>query len=359
MNRINNTLLTFICQLSSSVLNRARDHWTRKTKTSFQAAAKEPTLKEVPMRGRFMFSLALLICALLCATAAVAAQSTDPNNPTPLTSGEIAGSEIEERASYYFTFEGGPGEITAALAAKMKKGAKGGSVGVELLDASEKSLASALVGGGLEGGKEKLEQALFVELAKLTSAAASLGSDTKEKTARVKVKQKQPLILKLTVDQGVESFTLKINGAVEFAPADAADAATNSTDATISTGDTSVTPAEQTMPTEPEPTPEQTTPIEQPPVTDTTPATPPTGETQPTAPKPKLLIIPGKKAVVTKVPAKPASIRIPSKQTPAPQAPQTARPPAQVIYQKPRPVQPSPTPAKKPAPIKIPGKKQP
>jgi hypothetical protein len=163
--------------------------------------------------------LALLLWLLLVGLAgAASAQSTDPKSPTPLTAGEITGGEIEERASYYFSFDAGPGEVTAALEAKMKKGAQGGSVGVELLDAGAKSLASALVSGGLDAGREKIENELFKQLGKLTSAADSLGGGgTKQKTARVKVKSRQPLVLKLTVDKGVESFTLRVGGAVEFA----------------------------------------------------------------------------------------------------------------------------------------------
>ena len=275
-----------------------------------------------------------------------AAQSTDPNSPTPLTAGEIAGGEVAERASYYFTFEGGPGEVTAALSAKMKKGAKAGSVGVEIFDANAKSIASTVISGGLDAGKEKLENELLKQLGKITSAADSLGSDTKQKTARVKIKQKQPLVLKLTVDQGVESFTLKVGGAVEFA---SADSGTTPTDATSDTGamptDQAV-PTDQTIPTDQTTSTEQTTPTDE---TTPTSEAAPTSDAQPTSGKPAVKI-PGKKPVLLKVPGKQA--------TPQTQTQPQMKPP--VILRKPQPVQTkTQTVVKKPAVVIIPKKKQP
>lgn len=266
------------------------------------------------------FTIAVIMFTL---AGAAVAQSTDPQSPTPLTANEIAGGEVAERTSYYFSFEGGPGEVTAALAAKMKKGVKGGSVGIELLDANSKSLASALLSGGLEGGKEKLEEVLFGQLAKLTSAAATVGSETKEKTARVKVKQKQSFVLKLTVDKGIESFTLKVGGAIEFGQSVSVDGEMTPTDATGGTSTTSTdqpTPAEETTPTEPTP-----------PTTETPSTSEPAPNVQPTTGKPAVLVIPGKKPALLKIPGKPT----------------------QPQQQKPQPI------VKKPPLILIPKKKQP
>ena len=270
--------------------------------------------------------LALLLWLLLAAAAGTAsAQSADPKSPTPLTADEISGGEVEERASYYFTFEAGPGEVTAALEAKMKNGSKGAAVGVELLDAGAKSLAGALVSGGLDAGKERVENELFKQLGKLTSAADSLGGgDTKRKTARVKVKTRQPLVLRLTVDKGVESFTVRVGGAVEFAPygGDAYGAA---------------------------PTGQTTTGGQAQPPPDPDAAAPAQGEAQPTSGRPAGLL-PGLRPALVKVPAprpassqsptKPALVKVPGKQpqTPAPQ--QQSQP------------------GEKPPAVKIPGKKQ-
>lgn len=266
--------------------------------------------------------LALLLWLLLVALAGSAtAQSTDPKSPTPLTAGEISGGEIEERASYYFTLQAGPGEVTAALAAKMKQGAKGANVGVELIDANAKSLASALVSGGLDAGKEKIETELFKQLGRLTSAADSLGGgDTRRKTARVNLRTRQPLVLKLTVDKGVESFALNVGGAVEFAPdAPSSDAAqTYQTDQ--ATQSQPPTPPAQTDPTQAVPSPD-----------------PNAGEVQPTSGRPAVTL-PGKRPALLKVPAKPAAAKVPAK-VPAAQSPQT--------------------PASKPAVVKVPMKKQP
>ena len=297
--------------------------------------------------------LALLLWLLLAALAgSAAAQSTDPKSPTPLTAGEISGGEIEERASYYFTFEAGPGEVTAALEAKMQKGAKGASVGVELFDADAKSLASALISGGLDAGREKLESALFKQLGKLTAAADSLGGgDTKQKTARVKVKTRQPLVLKLSVDKGVESFTLRVGGAVEFAQAADAPAVVTPAD-TLMPADTAGAEGETqpVEPTEQSPPGEQTQPASDP---NTAGASPTQDASQPTSGRPAVLL-PGRRPALIKVPTKraqpgltqpaqkPALVKVPGKQSQAPSQQQQQQQPG----------------AKPPA-VRIPGKKQP
>jgi hypothetical protein len=278
----------------------------------------------------------LLVVAL---AGAAAAQSTDPKTPTPLTAGEITGGEIEERASYYFSFDAGPGEVTAALEAKMKKNFKRGGVGVELLDAGAKSLAAALVSGGLDAGRERVENELLKQLGKLTSAADSVGGgDTKQKTARVKVGRRQPLVLKLTVDKGVESFTLRVGGAVEFAqyappPADAGQ--TWATDAA-----TPPQPADPSAPTDPA----QTTPQ-----SDSTAQPPAAQEAKPTSGKPAVRV-PVRRPALVKVPAK-------QPQAGAAQQPQSPRP--ALVRVPGKPSQPQQQPASKPQAIRIPSKKQP
>ena len=299
----------------------------------------------------------IAITALVLAFAAhAAAQSTDLKSPTPLTASEISGGEIAERSSYYFSFEGGPGEVTAALEAKIKKGVKGAGVGVEIFDANAKSLASALVSGGLDAGKDRIESELFKQLGRITSAADSIGGgDTKQKTARVKVKTRQPLVLKLTVDKGVESFTLRMGGA--FGAADIGYTAPADASQTYPAAET-LTQSEETTPADPAVSTEQSAPAEETPQGEQTPAADTTSPTNVPKAKlvgvilgrrPALLKIPGKKPAQQLVPPqptgeKPALVMIPGKKPAPKQAPQQ--------------VPPQPT-GQKPGFIKIPGKKQP
>ena len=157
-----------------------------------------------------------LLLFVLAAASAASAQSTDPQSPTPLASGEIQGAGVEQKTVYYYTFEGGPGAVSATLEAKTKKGAKGASVGIELLDAHAKSIASTLLNEGLGGGKEQLGQLLDNGLGRITSGIGSLTGDTRQKTSRVKLKERQALTLRVTVGTGIENYTVKIEGAVEF-----------------------------------------------------------------------------------------------------------------------------------------------
>ena len=164
-------------------------------------------------------SRVLLLSLLLVVASAIgtAAQSTDRDNPTPLASGEIQGAGGAEKTSYYYTFAGGPGQVSATLEAKTKKGAKSASVGIELVDANAKSLTSTLLNEGLGGGKEKLDQLLGNGLGRLTSGLGTLSGDSKQQqTSSVKLKEKQTLMLRVTVGQGIETYSVKLAGAVEF-----------------------------------------------------------------------------------------------------------------------------------------------
>ena len=98
------------------------------------------------------------LLAVVALAASAAAQSTDRNNPTSLASAEIQGTGAEQKTVYYYTFEGGPGMVSATLEAKTKKGSKSASVGIELFDAHANSLTSTLLNEGLGGGKDKLDQ---------------------------------------------------------------------------------------------------------------------------------------------------------------------------------------------------------
>ena len=245
---------------------------------------------------------AALLFVILAAASTVYSQSTDPQNPTPLAAGEIQGASVEQKTVYYYTFEGGPGAVSATLEAKTKKGAKSASVGIELIDAHARSLASTLLNEGLGGGKDQLGQLLNNGLGRLTSGLGSLTGDTQQKTARIKLKEKQSLTLRVTVGQGIETYTVRLEGAVEFGQAAPAnDPAQSSLPAT------ETTPAEQSAP----PTEQPTQPEPQQPAA--TEAAPPASNQMPAAnTKPAIVKIPGRKNQAS---PKPAIVKIPGRKT--------------------------------------------
>jgi hypothetical protein len=60
----------------------------------------------------FLLSACFLLVGLL--TEPANAQSTDVGNPTPLSSNSIKGN-LEKRVNNFYTFQAGPGEVSAAL----------------------------------------------------------------------------------------------------------------------------------------------------------------------------------------------------------------------------------------------------
>lgn len=84
------------------------------------------------MKRTILFSLVvtgLLIGALLLGTAVAAnAQSNDRDNPTPLSSNLIKGAGSGKKVEYYYSFRGGPGEVTLKIDLRAKAGATNADV---------------------------------------------------------------------------------------------------------------------------------------------------------------------------------------------------------------------------------------
>jgi hypothetical protein len=82
-----------------------------------------------------LLSLFLSLLILTVYSGAGIAQSTDRDNPTPLTTNEIRGSGTGKKVEYYYTFLAGPGEVVLTV----DSGAKGSFslVEVELFDYDE------------------------------------------------------------------------------------------------------------------------------------------------------------------------------------------------------------------------------
>jgi hypothetical protein len=138
-----------------------------------------------------MSALALLIaCASLSAAQDQPTPSTDRDNPTPIASKVIAGDGVDEKTEYFYTFNAGPGEITITLDVKAEKDTAVSSVDIALFDAKSKKLVSSFANPDHGSSKRAVET--------------------------VKVRGTQPLLLEVTVSHGVDTFKIKLDGAVKI-----------------------------------------------------------------------------------------------------------------------------------------------
>lgn len=135
-----------------------------------------------------------LLFALVLFSSAAIAQSTDPDNPTVLTKGEVQWnlSGKGKTVVYYYTFTAGPGVLK--ITADQKSGGITGMQNLtwELTDANFNSLSS-----------EDLYGVTTLE----------------RKVKEVKLTKKQQVILKVTVTDDVQMFKFQFAGAVAFTPA--------------------------------------------------------------------------------------------------------------------------------------------
>jgi hypothetical protein len=142
----------------------------------------------MPAPRRFNPFFAATLFMLLACLGPASAQSTDRDNPTPLASNEIKGEGPGKDAEYYYSFTAGPGEVTITV--DLKATAYSTAVRFELLDADSKQLLAHNMNA--------------------TSARAE------RVVERVKVREKQTVILKLVLDSNTGEYMVRLSGAVKF-----------------------------------------------------------------------------------------------------------------------------------------------
>jgi len=160
---------------------------------------KRATLQRLTPATTMLF---LLLC-LVCATTAQAQDrmpSTDRDNPTALTSNVITGEGVDEKTEYFYSFTAGPGDVTITLDVKAEKKTAVSSVDIALYDAKSKQLLS-------------------------TYANPDHGS-SKRSVQTAKVRGTQTMLLEVTVSPGVDTFNVKLHGAVQITPPTPSDSAT-------------------------------------------------------------------------------------------------------------------------------------
>ena len=137
-----------------------------------------------------IFLLALLIGLV---TSATRAQSTDQSSPTPITSSELViTGPRKNNQQYYYSFTGGPGEVTITLSVKAKSSST--FVGIKVFDGESNTLTYHNM-----------------------SADTSLGMALK----KFDVGEKQTLLLSFNSDPSLAECKIKFGGAVEFGTSEA------------------------------------------------------------------------------------------------------------------------------------------
>jgi hypothetical protein len=119
-----------------------------------------------------------------------AAPSTDRDRPTPLTSNEIRGTSGGKAGEYYYTFIAGPGQVALTLDAMYDPKHLRTNPRAELFDMNANSLLQVWV--------------------------VSHDGQSDRKVGRAQIPTRQPLIMRVTLDQATERFLVRVEGAVEL-----------------------------------------------------------------------------------------------------------------------------------------------
>lgn len=140
-------------------------------------------------RKHVRWYLIVLVLVLANTSMTVQAQSTDQANPTPITSSELViNGPKKTNQQYFYSFTGGPGEVTIAVSTKAKSSST--FVGIKVFDA---------------------------ELSTLTYHNMSADTGPSMALKKFDVGEKQTLVLSFNSDPSLGECRLKFGGAVEFA----------------------------------------------------------------------------------------------------------------------------------------------
>jgi len=142
------------------------------------------------MKRSFLLGVGLVL--LIAATGSAAAQSTDRNRPTPLTSNELSGELHGNGGETFYSFVAGPGELTIAVEVKSTDGTL--AMPFELLNAN---------------GADALVCCEF--------AQADAPGQTGRAVKSVRLRSRQTVILHLTEYQyGAGTYRVRLSGPISF-----------------------------------------------------------------------------------------------------------------------------------------------
>ena len=137
----------------------------------------------------------ILLCVLVALCGLTSAQSTDPANPTPITTKKVEGKASGAGATYYYRFKAQKGSVKVTLVGQTNNYST--QFEADLLDSAGKDLGDIYV-----NASDQVNQALKV---------FSFDSD-----------QSVDIVVKLTKDDTLkwQHYAIMLSGAVEFGPND-------------------------------------------------------------------------------------------------------------------------------------------
>ena len=144
------------------------------------------------MKRSDIIKLAFLLFITIAMSGSAAAQSTDRDHPTPLKSMELTGDLDNSGNEYFYSFIGGPGDLTITVDVKSSDGTS--VLNFELLDR--------------KGGAA----IICCEYAQADSGGQN-GRDIKS----VKLAKRQTVVLHITIGKtGTGTYRVKLGGAVAY-----------------------------------------------------------------------------------------------------------------------------------------------
>jgi len=133
--------------------------------------------------------LILLTIAFAGAAAPQTTPSTDRDNPTPITANEVKGEGTDEKTEYFYSFTAGPGEVSLTFDVKATKDAYLHGFDYEVFDAKSQRLAGR-----------------FLD---------PVRGESKRKMEKVSVRGQQQLLLRLVLTKYVDTYRIRLEGAVD------------------------------------------------------------------------------------------------------------------------------------------------
>jgi len=177
-------------------------------------------------------NFAALIFGILVCTIHLAGQSTDQSSPTAFTSAEYAGKGPSKETLYFFSFTGGPGEVSVRLEIKAKQYST--FARLEILDAELNTLATHNMNAATTSGAQQVLKKLNLD-------------------------EKQTVLLKVTLDSNLANYKIVIGGAIEAgAPTPETGTSTPSDTPPADTGGGAI-PSTEPAPSEASPSPTTST----------------------------------------------------------------------------------------------------
>lgn len=148
------------------------------------------TKEEKPKARKLISKPAIILFVLFaCAlTAAAQTPSTDRDSPTPFVANEVKGEGTSDKTEYFYSFTAGPGAVTLTFDVKADKGANLHGFDYEVLDTQSRRLT---------GG--------FID---------PVRGESKRKIETINVRGQQQLLLRLVVTEFVDTYRIRLGGAV-------------------------------------------------------------------------------------------------------------------------------------------------